>query len=613
MRRFLNNLLMSAEANTQRIFLLCMLALWTTVAIVGFVLSPPIGVIIFVLVLAINARKSGNSSTTHGSASFAEFSDLWRAGCLFQRSGVLLGKTIALSPPSLSFVVHALLTYPLKRSAEAVAIARLRNKNPTPLAIRVPDRIPHLAVFSPSGGGKSTCFAFPQLFDCPDSTVVLDSKGELCRGTARFRHDVFGSEIVILDPYGVTEGCGFRRARFNPLDLFLGDENRIVDESRRVANSLIVRTGKETDQFWPESSCVVITAILSFLAAMARPEEANLNRMRDILSSPELVDQMLNVMMQSDKCGGLLRRLAGQVMQFQGQTKASVFSVANSHAGMLDSLALAETLSESTFDPRAMLERRMTIYICLPVDRRTELAGIQRVFVSSLINMVFAGGENPRRRVRFLLDEAATLGAMDSLYNAVQFGRSFGLRMMFLFQSTSQVERCFPESQKDDFFATTGCVYASTSDYRTAKDVSDWIGQATVLSRSDQNGRNWGGSRTNDGANPSSTSNWGGNSSTSYNEVARPLLRPEEVLQLPTNLAIVLLPNVRPIFVLKVPYFTVTGRRKGRQLLNILRGAIAITLTVALFAVVGWALTSGANDPRVIHFWEGCRQVLKTR
>ena len=606
----LKNLFIATEANVRRLSLICLLALAAGAALFGCLLSPVLAAMIIGLLLWSNRRKSNNAGITHGSAAFSGFTDLCRAGCLFQRSGVLLGHAAVAIPPNFAFAVYSLLTFPARRSADALAIATMRGNNPAPLEIRVPDRYPHVAVYAASGGGKSSCYAFPYLLDCPDSVVVLDAKGELAKGTARYRHDHFKSEIIIIDPYGVTEGCGFERSRFNPLELFRGDENRIVDEARRIANAIIVKSGKETDPFWQEGSATVITTILSFLIAMARPGEANLNRTRDILSSPELMDQMLNVMLESDACGGLLRRLAGQVMQFQGQTKASVYAVANSHCGFLDSLALADTLAESTFDPRAMLQRRCTIYICLPVDRRAELTGVQRVLISSFINMVFAAGENPRRRVRFLLDEAATLGAMDSLYNAVQFGRSFGLRMMFLFQSTSQVDRCFPESQKDDFFATVASVYASTNDYRTAKEISDWCGQATVLARSEQHGRNWGGSRTSDTASPSTSTNWGGNSSTSFNEVGRSLLRPEEVLQLPTHLAIVLLPNVRPIITVKVPYFAKTDRKLRRRVLDLLSGIATIAVTVAVFAFIGWTLTAGANDPRVIHFWQTSRKAF---
>ena len=180
---------------------------------------------------------------------------------------------------------------------------------------------------------------------------------------------------------------------------------------------------------------------------------------------------------------------------------------------------------------------------------------------------------------------------------------------MFLFQSTSQVERCFPESQKDDFFATVACVYASTNDYRTAKDVSDWMGQATVYSCNDQQGQNWGGSNTTSSASPSGSTNWGHSSSMSFNEVGRSLLRPEEVLQLPRHLAIVLLPNVRPILTVKVPYFARTKSGLRRRFMEFTSSLVVIAVTIAVCLFVGWTLTEGQHDPRVIHFWQTSRRM----
>jgi type IV secretion system protein VirD4 len=603
----LNRMLLAVECYHQRISYLCWFALSACFVALACLMSPVAGAIILLLLLVGSRPKSSQVATAHGTADFADFGDLCQAGCLFQRSGVLLGHAVGMTPPSLAFAAYCLLTFPIRRSWQAVAIASMRGKRPVPIQVRIPDRFPHVAVFASSGGGKSTCYAIPQLLDCSDNMIVLDSKGELCKATAQFRRDQMGHEIVVIDPYGVTEGCGFQRSHFNPLDLFRGNPTRIVDESRRIANALVVKTGKETDQFWPEISVNLITAVLAFLASEARPEEANFNRMRDILSNPEFMEQMLAVMLNSDSCGGLLTRLAGQVMQLQGQTKASAYSVANSHVGFMDSLALADTLASTSFDPQALIHGKVTIYIALPVDRRGELMGVQRVLISSLLNLVFAAGEDPRRRVRYILDESATLGAMDSLYNAVQFGRSFGLRMMFLFQSNSQVERCFPESQKDDFFATVACVYAATNDYRTAKDVSDWMGQSTVMARSEQSGQNWGGSNTNGASTPSQSTNWGGNNSTSYNEIGRSLLRPEEILQLPTFLAIALLPNVRPILTAKVPYFVKTDPGMRRRVSSLLRSGITLAIATAALTFIGWMLTAGADHPKVVHFWKCAR------
>ncbi len=434
--------------------------------------------------------------------------------------------------------------------------------------------------------------------------VVLDSKGELAKLSAKHRAKKFGHSIVIIDPFGVTQGCGFAPSKLNPLDLFRDDEDRIVDEARRIASSLIELTGMETDKFWTQSSNVVLTATLAFLIAHANPEEANLNRMRDIIASPRLMDEMLQFMERSDKCGGLLRRLAGQISQLQGQTKASVYSVANSHVSFLDSMPIADSISESTFDPYELINGKQTVYVCLPVDRVTELAGLQRVLVSTFINLIFAAGEDRHRRIRLLLDESATLGPMDALYNALNYGRSFGLRMMFLFQSTSQIERCFPQSQRDDFQATVASIFCGVNDHRTAKEVSEFIGQTTVYGRSDQEGKNWGKSFAEGAPDQNRTQNSGGIFSTTYNEVGRSLIQPEEVLQLPSNTAIALLPNVRPILTEKVPYFEKRKLFVFNRLFSITTDLFVILLAVVLSFILAWGMTIGESHPAVLEFRE---------
>ena len=229
MIRYLKNMFIAAETNVRRFSLICLLALAAGASLFGCLLSPILGAMIVSLLLWCNRKSSRNSPWTHGTAEFAGFADLCRAGCLFQPSGVPLGNAAGMIPPSIAFAVYCLLTFPARRSADALAIATMRGSNPVPLAVRVPDRYPHVAIYAASGGGKSSCYAFPYLLDCPDSIVVLDAKGELAKGTARYRHHHFKSEIIIIDPYGVTEGSGFPRSHFNPLDLFRGDENRIVD------------------------------------------------------------------------------------------------------------------------------------------------------------------------------------------------------------------------------------------------------------------------------------------------------------------------------------------------------------------------------------------------
>lgn len=608
MMHSLRNFGIQTEAVIARMKELCrwLLVLFMLAAI--GITFPVCGFVIVIGLMWQMTRRPAASRETHGSARWASMCDLLYAGCLFAASGVTAGRAFGSKPSRGLASVRPLLTYPLKQSAEAVVMATGTPADNTPLKLHIPDRFPHVAVFGSSGSGKSTCYAIPQLLDCSDNMIVLDAKGELARITAQHRAKAFLHQIVVIDPFDVATGCGFEKSRINPLDLFRQDPTRIVDEARRLASALVVTTGEEKDPFWPQASTLLITSVLAFLAAEAKPEDANLNTMRDLLTSPKMMDQMLAHMENSSACGGLLRRLSGQCQQLSGQTKASVYSVANSHIDFLDSLPLAETLLESTFDVRGLIEGRQTVYLCLPVDRISELPGLQRLLLTTFINQVFAAGEDPNRRVRFLLDEAATLGSMDSLYNAVQFGRSFGLRLMYLFQSTSQVERVFPESEKDSFFATVATVHCGINDYASAKDVSEWIGQTTVVGRTDQTGSNWGQSSTTGAHDQSQGTNWGGSDSTSYAEVGRALIQPEEILQLPKESAIVLLPNVRPILAQKTPYFSRTKNKIGTRVARSLTSLAAVACTLALTGFLVWAMTAGRSHPLVLSFVRSFQQ-----
>lgn len=541
----------------ERLTEICKLIWGVGILAVSFAVFPPATAAIGIYFVWRNARPKVSGGTAHGSARWASMNDLLNSGCLFQQAGVFLGKAVSLTPFSWWIRLRALICLPVKRSGMAMEVVSTGWKKPKPLIVRVPDQMPHTAIFGASGSGKSTSFAMPMLLRCSESLVCLDPKGELARQTARHRDRVFGSHILLIDPFNIAK-CGYEPQSFNPLECFRHDETRVVDESRRIANSLIVTTGKESERFWTDSASAVVTAILAFLMTEAK-EGASLNHLRDITSNPQMVEQILQMMLQSDRAHGLLRRLAGEVSGYEGKSKASVFSVTNSNLSFLDSVAIGNTLGESTFDPDIVVNGKATIYLCLPIDRLAEMASLQRVILSTLINLVFAAGEDPGRRVHFLLDEAATLGPMDALYSSVQFGRSFGLRTTFLFQSSSQVERCFPESKRNDFMSTVSKVFAGSDDLDTAKAVSEMMGNATILSVTEQTGLNNGHTGSTGIHDQTSSNNWGSNNSTSYAEQSRSLMTPAEVLTLPRHLAIALLPGMSPVLIEKMPYYRNEG------------------------------------------------------
>jgi type IV secretion system protein VirD4 len=528
-------------------------------AVFAFLQWPIVTIVLLVIAarrMYSNQKTSGN---TFGSARWADAKDLKRAGCLRQGSGVRLGRMIGGEIPTLPQVAGALISPPW-RTQEALTVLNAGSAGMSAPYVYLPDPgPPHVAVFSPPGGGKTTCYAIPNLLSDPSSAVVLDAKGDLANLTAAYRRKHFGHQIVIIDPFRIAKKAG-KASKFNPLTLYRDNPGMLIDDSRRLANALIIRSKDEREPFFSSAAQVVIQTVLGFLLTAARPELANLNHLRNIATNPDAMKELLEYIKKNAHCGEMLQRLAGNVKWYQGQTEASVYAVANTHLEFLDSEPIADTLSDTDFDPQKLIDGKMTIYLCLPVDRIQELRGLQRIMLTALINLIFQAGESRERRIRFYLDEAVSLGDIDALYNAMVYGRSYGMRLMFFYQSTSQVQQGFPESKAADFQASVASVFCGVNDYRTAQEVSQWIGQTTVESQSYQSSDNWGKSWNQSHHDHSQGGSYGGGSSMTYAQVGRALIQPEEVLQLPPSMAIALLPGVRPVLFEKTPYYQASAK-----------------------------------------------------
>ncbi|MCE9565750.1 MAG: TraM recognition domain-containing protein [Planctomycetes bacterium] len=155
--------------------------------------------------------------------------------------------------------------------------------------------------------------------------------------------------------------------------------------------------------------------------------------------------------------------------------------------------------------------------------------------------------------VIFLLDEAAALGQMDAIDNALNVGRGYGLRLILIYQSAAQLKKCFPEGQDGNIQANTTAIYFAVNDPVTAEEVSKRLGDFSEIVTS--GGTSSGGSRqkNNDGAGGSFSHSV--NSNSNWNQVARRLLKPEEVCALHPRVAITFTPGVPPVWSLLLKYY----------------------------------------------------------
>lgn len=523
--------------------------------------------------------------TALGSARWADERDLSSAGMLDARSGLTLGRIeVRRNVLAATKALFAWRVDSATACRKFLSISRSGQK----AMVRLPNAV-HTAVFGPSGGGKGVSCVVPFLLTCDESCVVVDFKGENARLTAEHRRKVFGHHVVLIDPYRqVTKTPD----TLNPLAFIDKDSPVAIDECNDLADALVIRTGEEKEPHWNESAMAWIAAMLATVVQYGEAESGtrSLQTVRDLLSSPQKLEMALRLMVESDAWAGMLARMGGQLSHFVEKERASTLTTVSRHLRFLDTVAIAESTKASSFDPSALRTGKMTVYVILPPDHMRAQSGFLRMCITSLLRAVTKGGLQEASKVHFILDEAASLGHLDAVDDAVDKYRGYGVRLQLYFQSMGQLKKCFPEGQDQTLLSNTSQVFFGVNDSATAEYVSARLGEATIIV--DSGGTTFGRSRQ---ITPmqQETTGWTDSTSKNWQQQARRLLKPEEVMTLSLRSAITFVPGMPPIGTTLLRYYEEKNLGKPVGLLRRIAdvcSTFAASATVLLLSIVAASL-----------------------
>lgn len=486
--------------------------------------------------------------TSGGTAQWATSQDAERAGMFRAKQGLLLGRM----PGDSASLLSAIKGLFDPRLESEVSCNEFLNRKREGRLVWLHQAV-HTVCFAPVGAGKSTGLVIPFLKTCPDSTVVIDFKGELARATMADRR-AMGHTIVLLDPYKVVTD---KPDTFDPIDFIDPASPTALDDCRDGGEAMVVRTGEEKDPHWNDKAESVIAALLAAVVYCGKKElgTRSLQTISDILSNPKTVEAV-KVSMQ--KCGGLLARWAGQLENLKGDEKSSVMSTVDRHLRFLTTPSIAASTSSSSFDPAMLKKGNMTIYAILPPDRMRAQAGILRMWMGSFFRAVTQCGLDETKKVHFILDEAAALGHMRQVDDAVDKYRGYGIRLFFCYQSLGQLSTCFPVDKGQTLLSNCSKIFMGCNDIQTAEFVSKNLGNETILVRGWGSNSGWGtnrGTTSGHGYSESSGTSESGGTSSDEKQQTRELLKPDEVIRLDSRLAITLTPGLRPLITRVVRYF----------------------------------------------------------
>jgi type IV secretion system protein VirD4 len=559
-------------------------------------------VIVIVGVIALIVRKRGRRIfSAMGTAAWASWRELERAGLLHARTGLILGRISPADGTPLGRAVKALLNVRLRSGDACRTFFHSLNprKRKQGQLVRLP-KVVHTMVVAPTGVGKGVSCIIPFLLTCEESCVVIDFKGENALLTAERRRRM-GQKIVILDPFKtVTQSKKLRRyaACFNPVD-FIPANEQALDECRDLAEALVIRTGEEKDPHWCDSAEAIIASAIATTAIYGQKYNTtrSLQAARDILAHPQKFDIAKKLMMEH---GGMLARWGGQLEHFQGEELSSVLSTSNRFLRFLDTPAIAaSTGSSSSFDPAGLRKGKMTIYLVLPPEHMRAQSALLRMWIGSMFRACLRGGLRESNKVNFILDEAAALGHMQQVDDSVDKYRGYGVRLQLYYQSLGQLKRCWPSDQGQTLLSNSTKVFFGCNDYQTAEFLTKSLGNETILVDSGGHNSGWSkGSSFSSGGAGSSSSNTSrsGGRNANWAQQTRELLKPDEVMQLDPRIAITLTPGVRPIWTKLIRYYEEKNLLRRRGLLRRLAAACWAFFLSAVLLVLAITAAKAVNS-----------------
>lgn len=414
--------------------------------------------------------------------------------------------------------------------------------------IRLPDYC-HVLLCGGTGSGKGVSIIIPNLLSYSRGSIVcFDTKGDLY-DTAR-RRAARGERIMRLGP--LTGGVD----KLNPLDPIPSDSPTLVDSAHALAAALVVREETEHDPHWNERAIQVIRALLVLILLRFHQEERNLNSLQELISDRKALRAAAKKLQE---IGGIPARLGNQIEGlFENGTDeltkegAGVLSTAARHLAFLDSDLVAKAVSSSTFNPAELRKPGVKLFLQIPPDQLDAQRGLLRCWVSTLVRVIAAVGNEWDGETLFLLDEASALGSLPALEEVLVRGRSAGVRLLLAYQSDSQITTAFknkPTLLYDN--CSTQIYLGAASSYETAERLSKSLGDWTqvVEQYSENESRSWSGQSQQGGE------QWSRGSSLNYSENGRALLRPEEIMTLNNDCLIVLQRGLSPILANRVKWY----------------------------------------------------------
>ncbi len=333
----------------------------------------------------------------------------------------------------------------------------------------------HLMTIAPTGAGKGIGVIIPNLLRYTGTVIVIDPKGENYQVTARRRREM-GQKIVVLDPFHVVTKTS---DGLNPLDLFKLPRSIMECDAEMLSSLLSIGHEFSREPYWDDTARAILSALIAHIASTTAKGGCNLNHVRSYLYHQNL-DYMLAELLDDDKVENTLAKdeFNAYLAIPEDKTRPCVRSTATSYLKALGSPDVARTLESSSFDLADLMEGKpLTIYIVIPPEKMDSHRSLLRLWIGTLLTAVTSRRRLPRRRTLFLIDEAAQLGTLAALRQAITLHRGYGMQVHTFWQDLSQVRMLYEKDWQTMVNNSAVLQVFGVANFQMAREWADVVGK----------------------------------------------------------------------------------------------------------------------------------------
>ena len=425
-----------------------------------------------------------------------------------------------------------------------------------------------LYLAAPTRSGKGVGVVIPNCLHYRDSMVVFDPKLEnfLITGGYRAAH---GQEVFLFNPAGKmpeherNPNAPLVSHRWNPCTYIRRNPVYTYKDVKNIASIMYPKPVKDggSATFFQESAQNLFAGLLLYMVETEHERDLSLPENKTTLAnlfrlttpsdgrtlSEWIKDEMVLREQQphtqlSPNCRNLLMGFANG----NAKTGADILATLIAPLGIFIDPVVEAATSGDDFYLDEVRKKRMTVYIGIVPTETAVFSRLTNLFFSQLITVNVEQGlpsNNPdvlKYQCCLLMDEFTALGVIPAIQHGVSYIAGYGLRLLLIIQTPSQVTDLYGRDATRTFFTNFGCqIVYPPREQTDAEEYSKLVGYETYKAKSVSRSSGKGSSR-----------------STSTSDQRRAVMNPDEMKMMPKSDCIISLGNSRPIYAKKIVYYT---------------------------------------------------------